>query len=354
MNNKLITLAVAAALTAPVAAQAKDEKVKDGAPTVYGKVHVSYGSLEEIDSGTTTVDNWQFRSHASRFGVKGERALSDSLSATYKFEWEVNLDGNNSDPATGAGVAEGGDSAGSSGFSRRNMYAGLKGGFGELRFGRHDTPLKMAQGKFDQFGDTDADLKNAGDEDGENRLDNILAYLGKSGGFKYQLAVAPGEDSAGATADDGPADTISAAFGYSEGPLHVMVAHDSYANGGNAVEDSLTRVVGTYKFGSMQIGALVQSGVEAPDTAAAKEDWIGLSFSAKVGSNGKIKAQYIEVEDNRTQPLESTLLAIGYDHKVGKKTKIYAMYSNLDEDDTSGNTDDFEKSFIGVGFITKF
>jgi len=337
MKAKIISLAVAAALTVPVVAQAKDEKVKDGTPVVYGKLHLSYGAVEEIDSGATTVDNWQLRSNASRVGVKGERDLGNGLSATYKFEWQVDYEQD-----TDAGL------------DRRNMYVGLKGGFGETRFGRHDTPLKMAQGKFDQFGDTDADLKNAGDEDGENRIDNILAYLGSSGGFKYQIAFAPGEDNAGANANDGPADTISAAFGYSEGPLHIMIAHDSYANAASAAEDSLTRLVGTYKFGGMQVGALIQSGVEAPDTAAAKEDWIGVSFSAKVGSNGKIKAQYIEVEDSRAQPLKSTLMAVGYDHKIGKKTNIYAMYSNLDEDDTAGTTDDFEKSFLGVGLITKF
>lgn len=351
MKNKIIALAVMGALAIPTAGFAADKK-KDGTPKVYGKVHLSYGTKETKVSGTTTVDNWQFRTHASRFGIKGERALSDSLSATYKFEWEVNLDGNNSDPASGAGVADGGDSAGSSGFSRRNMYAGLKGGFGEVRFGRHDTPLKMAQGKFDQFGDTDADLKNAGDEDGENRFDNILAYLGSSDGFKYQIAIAPGEDNAGANADDGPADTISAAVGYSKGPIHVMIAQDSYANGGNAVEDSLTRVVGTYKFGSMQIGALVQSGVESPETAAAKEDWLGLSFNMKVGGNGKFKAQYIMVEDNQANPLEGTLMAVGYDHKLGKKTKAYVMYSDLEEEQAGATT--LEDSFVGVGLVTKF
>ena len=104
----------------------------------------------------------------------------------------------------------------------------------------------------------------------------------------------------------------------------------------------------------MQVGTLIQSGVEAPDTAAAKEDWLGLSFNAKVGGKGKFKAQYIMVEDNRAQPLESTLIAVGYDHKFDKKTTGYVMYSNLDEDDTSGTADDLEKSFLGVGLVYKF
>ncbi|MGD8784849.1 MAG: porin [Thioalkalispiraceae bacterium] len=335
MKKKIIALAVMGALTIPAAGYAADKK-NDGTPTVYGKAHLSYGSKETKVGGTTTVDNWQLRSHASRFGIKGQRDLGGSLAVIYKFEWQIDYE-------------QGADAA----LDRRNMYLGMKGGFGEVRFGRHDTPLKMAQGKFDQFGDTDADLKNAGDEDGENRLDNVLAYLGSNNGFKYQVALIPGEQNAAANGDDGPADTISAAIGYSKGPIHVMVAQDSYANDvANAAEDSLTRVVGTYKFGNMQIGALVQSGVEAPDTAAAKEDWIGLSFNMKVGGSGKIKAQYIEVEDNQANPLEGTLMAVGYDHKFDKKTKGYVMYSNLEEEQAGTTT--LEDSFLGVGLVYKF
>ena len=337
MNRILITIAIASTLSAALSVQAEDKAVKDGTPVVYGKVLLSYGAREQIDSGTTIKDNWELRSHASRIGFKGERALSEDLSVTYKFEWEVNYEQDVD-----------------SGFSRRNMYGGFKGSWGELRFGRHDTPMKMTEGPFDQFKDTDAELKNAGDEDGRNRLDNILMYMGKTNGYVYQLLISPGEDNAGATANDGPADTISAAFGYSDGPVHVMFAHDRYANGANQSEDSLTRIVGVYKFSNMQIGVLIQSGVEAADTAAAKEDWLGVSFNVKVGSKGKIKAQYIHVEDSRSQKLEGSAYAVGYDHSLGKKTTGYVMYSKLDEDDTSGSTDDYETSFLGIGFIMSF
>ena len=342
MNKKLIALAVASALTVPTLAHAKDEK-SSNLPTVYGLIHVSYGTVEEVTAGTTTVDNWQFRSHASRIGVKGERDFGNGLAGTYTFEWEVDLASDDY-----------GSGDNTSGFARRNMYVGLKGGFGELRFGRHDTPLKMAQGKFDQFGDTDADLKHAGDEDGENRLDNILAYLGKFGNVGVAVAVAPGEDAPpGGTADEGPADTISASVSFSNGPLYIAVAQDSYENGANLANDSLTRLVGTYKFGGMQVGLLYQTGVEAADNAAAEEDWLGVSFNAKVGSNGKIKAQYIQVEDSSTPAkLEGTLMAVGYDHKFDKKTTGYVMYSSLEEEQAGTTT--LEKNFLGVGMKLKF
>jgi len=334
MKKTILATAITSALCGPLMAQAAETKTSN-TPILYGKAHVSYGMLDEKVNGVTTVDNWQARSHASRFGIKGSRDLGDGLKAVYKFEWQVDYE-----QSTDAAL------------DRRNMYVGLKGGFGEFRIGRHDTPLKLSQGKFDQFGDTDADLKNAGDEDGENRLDNVLVYLGKSGNVGFSLAVAPGEDASGTAADEGPADTVSAAVNYTNGPVYLAVAHDSYENGQNDANDSLTRLVATYKFTGMQVGVLVQNGVEAADTISAEEDWLGVSFNAKVGAKGKVKAQYITVEDSATSKKEGTLMAVGYDYKFDKKTSAYVMYSNLEEEQSGAKT--LEKSFVGVGMVLKF
>lgn len=332
MNKKLIAMAVGAALLTPVLAQA-------AGPTVYGQLHLSYGTIEKKSSGTTTTDNWQVRSHDSRLGFKGERDFGNGLMGTYKIELGVNPDSD-----TNVGL------------SRRNMYAGLKGGWGEVRFGRHDTPLKMAQGKFDQFGDTDGDLKHAGSQDGENRLDNILAYLGKSGNIKYAIAFAPGEQNGTSAAGDdnnGPADTYSASISYTAGPLYVALAHDSYANKNtpSAQEDALTRVVGTYKMGNMQLGLLYQTGVEGIAASTAKEDWLGVSFAAGFSGNNKFKAQYITSENNATTKTENTLAAIGVDHKFDKKTTGYVQYVSDEAKTGAAKTED---TYMVVGMNLKF
>jgi len=328
MKEKLIALVVAGSLAAPMMAQA--------APTVYGKVHLSYGSVEDQDStGSVIEDNWQMRSHASRFGVKGDRDLGNGLSAIYKFEWQVDYE-------------QGTDA----GFDRRNMYAGLKGHWGQVRFGRHDTPLKMAQGKFDLFGDTDADIKHAGDQDGEDRLDNVAAYLGQSGNIKYAVALIPGEGD-GVTAGDGISDALSASIAYDAGPLYVALAQTSYDDTGAAAgtENSLTRLVGTYKMGNMQIGALYQTGVESVTVAADEEDWMGLSFSTSFAGNNKFKLQYITSEDSATIKTENTVMAVGLDHKFDKKTKGYVMYT-ADEAETGSLSE--EDTFLGAGLVLKF
>ena len=328
MNKKLIAVAVAAGLALPMAA-ANAVDVADKKLEVYGKLHLNLSSNEQLG---TANDNWLLSSNASRLGFKGAIPLDAGLKGTYKFETEVKVED------------------GTTTFATRNTYAGLKGGFGEIRLGRHDSPLKMAQGKFDQFGDTDGDLKNAGDEDGENRNTNAITYLGKFGGVGVNVQLIPGEGD-GVTEGNGVADTISASVSYKAGPVYVALAQDSYDNTAGAAEDSLTRLVATYKLSGMQLGLLYQSGVEAPDTLTAKEDWLGLSFNVKLGSKNKLKAQYIMVEDSAASALETTQISVGFDHKLGKKGTVYAMYNAIEEKDTAVTKDN---SSVSVGYVLKF
>ena len=357
MNKKLVAVAVAAGLALPmVSAHAVD--VADKKLEVYGKLHMSLQSND--DALDSTNDNVELDSIDSRLGFKGAIPLDGGLTGTYKFEFGVAAADEGSeeydvvidDTVTVANVNDTISVANESGITRRNMYLGLKGGFGEVRLGRHDSPLKMAQGKFDQFGDTVGDLKFAGDEDGENRNDSSLTYLGKFDKLAVNVQLVPGEGD-GITSGNGLSDTTSIAVSYTDGPLYVAVANDSYdSTGAVAAEDSLTRIVATYKMNDMQFGLLSQSGVESVESASAKEDWLGLSFNMKMGNN-KLKFQHITVEDSDpTGALESTHTSFGIDHKLGKKGTVYAMYNTIEEKyPTAKETD---KSQLSVGYILKF
>ena len=326
MNKKLIAVAVAAGLALPmVSAHAVD--VADKKLEVYGKLHLNLG---KYDDDGTAADNFRVQSIASRLGFKGQQKLDAGLTGTYKFEWQVDA------TESKATALEG-----------RNMYAGLKGAFGEVRIGRHDSPLKMAQGKFDQFGDTDGDLKYAGSQDGDNRNDNTITYLGKFDNVGVNVQLSPGEGD-GTTAGQGIADDTSVAVTYKAGPLYVAVAQDSHDKKKGA-ETAMTRLVATYKVSNMQFGLLSQSGVEKSSASTAKEDWLGLSFNVKLGKNNKLKAQYITTKDNAVTAEEGTQLSVGFDHKLGKKGTVYAMYNNLDK---TTNADD--TSSVQVGYILKF
>lgn len=340
MKQKLQGLFLATAIISPTMVQA--------APTVYGKVHLSLGRVETETAGTST-DSIQLRSHASRFGLKGDHDLENGLKATYKLEYEVNPDDNNAkDPTVDSGSA---------GLSRRNQYLGLKGQFGELRFGRHDTPLKMSQGKFDQFNDTDADLKYSSAEDGEHRFDNMLLYLGQTGSVSYAVALIPGEGDGRKTVDGGTgtgnglADNISASVAYQQGPLYVALAHDQYDDTNGQQSNSLTRLVGTYKLGGMQFGLFYQTGVESATASDDEVDTIGASFNTETGARGKAKLQYMTSENSANPATDTTLVGIGYDHKYSKTVTGYVMYANVEVDDGTNTNKD---SFIGTGMVVKF
>ena len=177
--KKILSLAIAAALVAPVAAMAE--------ATVYGKAHMVIQNTSE-DDGTDEVDVWSVDSIDSRVGVKGSEDLGGGLKAVYKFEFKVNLD-------DGSGLGD------------RNQYVGLAGGFGTLLLGRHDTPLKMSQGKFDQFGDVAGDIKSV--IPGEDRVDNVIAYVSPSmDGLSFVGALVAGE-----LGDGGELDASSARQG---------------------------------------------------------------------------------------------------------------------------------------------
>ena len=361
MNKKLISMAVGAALAAgTVMAQAAEG---DMGPTVYGKGHASYGAvkIDDTDSGgtkTTLTDNMQFNSHASRIGVKGAVPISDSLKGTYGLEWGIDL-------------------SGESGFSNRNQYIGLKGGFGEVRFGNHDTPTKSAQGKFDEFNDTFGDFANI--VMGDIRRKNAITYLSPDfTGFGFAAQLAPGEGNGcdsetiltdtkcqGSIADnggDGPADNISIAAQYKMAGLFVSLGYDQYDKKANSADyKNLMRAIATYGNKMFQVGAVYEDGsknaVGGTDRAGDKTSF-GLSGHVTLADVHKIKLQYITGTEKGTAPAgdyEETQTSLGYDYKMGKSTTGYAMYTAYEgKDKTSGSSAKTEFSFVGIGLIQNF
>jgi predicted porin len=250
MNKKLLSLAVAAALTAPAAVMAD--------ATLYGKVHASldYADVKNVVRPVYAFDRdangdiirdangyptlvetvpgedyagWGMSSsgyipgegRASRLGVKGSEDLGGGLKAIYQIELGINLNDTNNN------VLSNSDS-----ITYRNSFVGLAGGWGTALMGRHDTPMKISTGKLDLFADTMADYNGTvGFRD--FRADNAVAYISPSfSGFTFAAAIVP---SGGATGggrglnleEDSIAGAYSLAGIYSNGPFYASVAYES-------------------------------------------------------------------------------------------------------------------------------
>jgi predicted porin len=289
--------------------------------TVYGKVNVS---LVNADDGSS--DEWKLNSNASRLGVKGESEIAEGLSIVYKAEFEICVDD--------------GDCKGQT-FGQRNIMAGIKGSFGTVWAGKHDTPSKLAQSKIDLFNDLEGDIKNT--FEGENRVSNIVAYSSpKINGFSSTVAMIPGEDAEGD--NGGLADGVSYSVSYQKDDLYLALAGDQDVDG-----QDLMRLVAQYKIDALKLGFMYQQN----ENTLGSKDESGYFVSAayKLDSAITLKAQFGSIEDDADGDEEETL-SLGADYKLAKSTKLYVFYT--DNTDSEVGSADSENSAFGLGMEHKF
>lgn len=322
MNKLMLSAAIASTLG--FASQGFAAGPIDG--TIYGKVNVS---VVNADNGAT--DTWQLNSNASRLGVKGKTEIADGLYAVYKAEFEMCVDD--------------GDCKGQT-FTQRNIMGGIKGSFGTLWAGKHDSPTKLAQNKIDLFNDLEGDIKNT--FEGENRVSNIVAYTSpKMNGFSTTVAMIPGEgiDVDGDGQDDtGLTDGISYSLNYSMDNLYIAVAGDQDVD-----NQDLMRIVAQYKINDLKLGVMYQQNED--NLGTKDESGFFVSAAYKLDKKTTLKAQYGSIEDDADGDEEETL-SLGADYKLAKGTKLYVFYT--DNTDSSVGEADKEDTAFGLGMEHKF
>ncbi len=293
---------------------------------VYGKANLS---LVDQDSGDTS--GWNLNSNASRLGIKGESKLSEELAVVYQVEYEVCIDS--------------GDCKGQT-FKQRNTFLGLKGNFGMVWAGKHDTPTKLAAKKVDLFNDLEGDIKNA--FEGQNRVSNVVAYTSpKMNGFSATLAMIPaeGEDVDQDGQDDtGLKDGLSYSINYTKDNLYLAIAGDQDID-----EQDLVRMIAQYQIDALTLGFLYQQNQDNLGT----KDESGYFFSAAYSLNADItlKAQYGEIEDDIDGDEEQTL-SLGADYKLAKNTKTFIFYTDNTDSEVGLSKDAF--TAFGIGMEHKF
>ena len=289
--------------------------------TVYGKVNVS---LVNADDGSN--DEWKLNSNASRLGVKGKSEIAEGLTLVYKAEFEICVDD--------------GDCKGQT-FTQRNIMGGIKGSFGTVWAGKHDTPTKLAQSKIDLFNDLEGDIKNT--FEGENRVSNIVAYSSPEiNGFNSTIAMIPGEDAD--NGNDGLADGVSYSVSYKQDDLYLALAGDQDVDG-----QDLMRAVAQYKVDALKLGFMYQQNEN--DAGTKDESGYFISAAYKLDSAVTLKAQFGSIEDDADGDEEETF-SLGADYKLAKSTKLYVFYT--DNTDSSVGSADSENSAFGLGMEHKF
>jgi predicted porin len=321
MNKKLITLAVAAAVAAPMTALAE--------VTIYGKANVSYDAVKVKEKYGGSGDR-QYKvvaneplagaPRSSRLGFKGSEDLGGGLKAIWKMEFSV-------DQADNSPVN-----------SSRNAYVGLASdAWGTAVIGRHDTPYKMATGKYDYFADQLGDFNGTvGFED--IRAPNAVAYISPNwAGFTLAGAIHSNGN------DDDWANAYSIAGMYSIGAFNVSAAYERFDDD-QLDGTSATRNLAEKKWtlgGSWDSGAFgiagrwehqdnpYRNGVKLSDA----DKW---QVSGKFGfGNNVAKAFYGDSDFDSDEDFEfggsGNTWGLGLDHNFTKRSQAYIQWVKLED-----------------------
>ena len=345
MKMKLAAAAVAAALVAPVAAQAD--------VTVYGLAQLELAQIKVTGSDTV---NAVLDSKNSRIGVRFSEDLGDGLKANGEMEWGPNL--------LDAAEKDSASKYNSNGLYARQQWIGLSGGWGEFQIGTLLQPYKYSGGvKYDAFVATGLEarsnnggmLSSAFGQGGY--FSNAVAYKNTFGGVQVWVAYNP-EKNADQNSTSNPAGTVypgskgdamaSVVVPFTGGEAGVAYAKDKYdttETAGTAGEKN-TKVFGKYSFGRSTILAQYEKETKANTNLNEKVTFVAYQF--KMGTNTFVAQVGKEKTDDNTTT-NTKYAALGVIHGFSKNTSGFLGYRKSDKIGTTNDT-----KVLGAGLSIKF
>ena len=339
MKHNLIALAVAAAVTLPLTAQA--------APKVYGQINLSAEAYEKDFDGSAKDEEYtRMQSNASRFGVKGEDELTATLSAIYGIEWEVSAEGDDITKGTNANLD----------LVQRNRFVGIKHQeLGTIKMGKYDTYLKLAQGKVDLFNDYAADMQFT--IAGENRVNNVVGYESPKFMNTQASVMSQTQDVAkGSKAGS----SVSIVHHNEDMGLYLALASDMGINGKAALfadrESDSMRLVASYKIADLTLNCLYSTSENITGKDAETAYLLGAAYKL---NDIVLKAQYsmAEADDTATigatGSIEKAQMSIGADYNFTSKTKAFAWYTTK-EDTKKAAVNNIDETVLALGVEHKF
>lgn len=329
MQKKLIALAVAGLVSAPVFAQSN--------VTVYGVADagIAYGDHGEgefqgVLSGVLS---------GSRIGFKGSEDLGNGLKAVFQLEQGFDI---------GTGAASP-DVAGDSVFSRQ-AWVGLSGAWGTVGLGRQYAPGYFAN--YDavlganispqsllsaQTGATITPNSGA-------RWDNSVTYTGSFSGLTARAIYSAqaetnefdpvtGQELMGAADDD----AMGLGLDYSNGPLKVGAVYHFLkdAEGVTGSDDQQEWLLGaSYDFGVLTLAGSYQQTQNTDFVDGLDVDIYQLGVIVPVGAAGNVHVAYGEADvDGAGFDGKTKAYTIAYTHALSKRTTAYVGYMGTDNDD---------------------
>lgn len=338
MKKSLLALALVSGFAGM--AQAQTTNV-----TLYGLADVGVGIVDPKE-GDSTIGLQSGVQAGSRWGLQGSEDLGGGLKAVFKLESGFNVDDGK--------LGQGGRLFG------RWAYAGLAGGFGEVRLGRQWSAGFELAGLVDPFGTGfgTAGMQATFGSPNALRLDNAIAYRSPNvGGFLGVIGYtfnAVAQEVPGSSKNP-HATTLGG--GYVNGPIAVLAAYEQINNPtAGASSQKQWWVGGTYDFKVAKVhGAYGQDKDQftaAPvlgASADAKQWLVGLS--APLGG-GSLFGSYQSRDDKTAAEKDGRVAAVGYTYPFSKRTNLYTYFADVDG--KKGNDPVADKREFTVGLKHTF
>lgn len=358
MQKKLIALAVAGLVSAPVFAQSNIQ--------IYGVADAYFKGGKFMGEDTMGVDSGGLA--GSRIGFRGEEDLGSGLKAVFVLEQGINIDTGKS---TGMTSVDSSANSGDQTFTRQ-AYVGLKGNFGQVALGRQYAPGYYTA-------EYDALLNGPGvspmgllssfahmsiSNSGWARWNNAVTYTGtfqsvslsaiysagnrESDSGKYGYQDANGRYHSIDYSDD---DKYGVSLKYDNGPLKVGAMYQAVKHGKNYTVAGVSGLDKTqhewligasYNFGMATLAGSYQqaNSVEGINDLDIKLWQVGVIVPVGVGN---IHVAYAQAKIDNGNIFTDTLgdgsdqkpkaFTVAYTHGFSKRTTGYLGFAYVDYDD---------------------
>jgi predicted porin len=352
MNKKLVAVAVAGVLAAPLAAQAQTANV-----TLYGRLNIDYELINGKQppvcnpAGSTNCSQpnpaiSRLSSNSSRLGVRGTESLGGGLNAIFQIEQNVSGDTGNSS---------------TSGFASRETFVGLQGAWGTFKMGKFLMPYDDLHPIFGNVPTYTTSILSTADLWSQGTLSKF------AGGFDARLGNSLRYDSpvySGFNGDHASELRHAYVFGiagyYNNGPIQAGVGYEknvkvrNYAVTGGTLNanDWAFTATGAYNFGVIRPAIVYERlEYEVPPAGATtysgmdklKRDFWGVSVTAPIGPGAAyfffgdaLDGKGSAADGSRVGGLtkgddtSSRQWEISYTYPLSKRTQVYAGYVKLD------------------------
>jgi predicted porin len=381
MNKKLVAVAVAGMLAAPLAAHAQTANV-----TLYGIVNINYELIngKQVDGSNPNVS--RVSSNSSRLGVRGTESLGGGLNAIFQIEAGVATDTGGSS-AIGAATTTNRLGSTTNSLAGRETFAGLQGSWGTFKIGNFLAPYDSMHPIFGNVPTYTTSIFSTAalwaqgpsttDNGGmDNRLGNSMRYDSPVwNGFNGSAQISV-MDSSGVT-NQNSGDHIqelrhayisSMAGFYNNGPFQGGLAwqHNEKIRGPNLDDDGIT-VAAAWNFGVIRIGGVYeytryQTFALGGGTNDLKRNFFGISGTMPFGpgaayafwgraNNGSGSAPDGTRVGNlaRGDNTASNQYELSYTYPLSKRTQVYTGYVKIANDSNASYTFNINSYAAAVG-----